>query len=65
MFSWMLASVLYLVSPVDIEFLVLIQSDLQGGFTVLSTKGISTLITLEWIEIFTDWITYPTVLVRP
>ncbi|KAF7983968.1 hypothetical protein HWV62_18402 [Athelia sp. TMB] len=30
-----------------------------GGFTVLSTKGISTLLTLQWIQIFTDWITYP------
>ncbi|CAL1701564.1 unnamed protein product [Somion occarium] len=30
-----------------------------GGFTVLSTKAISTLLTLEWFEIFTEWITYP------
>ncbi|THH33644.1 hypothetical protein EUX98_g503 [Antrodiella citrinella] len=30
-----------------------------GGFTVLSTKAISTLLTMEWFEIFTEWITYP------
>jgi drug/metabolite transporter (DMT)-like permease len=34
-----------------------------GGFTVLSTKGISTLLTLEWIDMFTEWITYPVILV--
>ncbi|KZP24520.1 DUF803-domain-containing protein [Athelia psychrophila] len=34
-----------------------------GGFTVLSTKGISTLLTLQWIQIFTDWLTYPVILV--
>lgn len=34
-----------------------------GGFTVLSTKGISTLLTLEWWDMFTEWITYPVVLV--
>ncbi|RDB22614.1 putative magnesium transporter NIPA6 [Hypsizygus marmoreus] len=32
---------------------------LFGGFTVLSTKAISTLLTLEWIEMFSQWITYP------
>jgi len=36
---------------------------LFGGFTVLSTKAISTLITMEWIEMFTEWITYPILLV--
>jgi hypothetical protein len=36
---------------------------LFGGFTVLSTKALSTLITLEWIDIFTEWITYPLILV--
>jgi hypothetical protein len=36
---------------------------LVGGFTVLSTKGISTLLTLEWIDMFTEWITYPVILV--
>ncbi|KAG1753876.1 magnesium transporter NIPA-domain-containing protein [Suillus paluster] len=30
-----------------------------GGFTVLATKAISTLLTEEWAEIFTEWITYP------
>ena len=37
---------------------------LFGGFTVLSTKALSTLLTLKWIEIFTHWITYPLILVR-
>ncbi|KAF8525359.1 magnesium transporter NIPA-domain-containing protein [Gautieria morchelliformis] len=32
---------------------------LFGGFTVLATKAISTLLSLHWIEIFEDWITYP------
>ncbi|TFK43367.1 magnesium transporter NIPA-domain-containing protein [Crucibulum laeve] len=32
---------------------------LFGGFTVLSTKALSTLLTMEWIDIFTKWITYP------
>ncbi|KAI0637919.1 DUF803-domain-containing protein [Trametes polyzona] len=36
---------------------------LFGGFTVLSTKAISTLLTLEWFEIFKEWITYPVVAV--
>ncbi|KAF9247146.1 magnesium transporter NIPA-domain-containing protein [Melanogaster broomeanus] len=30
-----------------------------GGFTVLSTKAISTLLTKEWAKMFTEWITYP------
>ncbi|KAI0092470.1 magnesium transporter NIPA-domain-containing protein [Irpex rosettiformis] len=34
-----------------------------GGFTVLSTKAISTLLTKEWFEIFTEWITYPIIAV--
>lgn len=34
-----------------------------GGFTVLATKGISTILTLEWIDMFTEWITYPVILV--
>jgi hypothetical protein len=42
----------------------LICIDLPGGFTVLSTKGVSTLLTMEWIEMFTEWITYPIILVR-
>ncbi|KAJ3558943.1 hypothetical protein NM688_g633 [Phlebia brevispora] len=36
---------------------------LFGGFTVLSTKAISTLLTKEWFEIFTEWITYPVIAV--
>jgi hypothetical protein len=36
---------------------------LFGGFTALSTKALSTLLTLEWIEIFTEWITYPVILI--
>ncbi|KIM46009.1 hypothetical protein M413DRAFT_441076 [Hebeloma cylindrosporum] len=36
---------------------------LFGGFTVLSTKALSTLLTLQWIEIFTNWITYPLIAV--
>lgn len=34
-----------------------------GGFTVLSTKALSTLLTMEWIKIFTEWITYPVIAV--
>lgn len=34
-----------------------------GGFTVLSTKGISTILTIEWIDMFTEWITYPVIVV--
>ncbi|KAF9651280.1 DUF803-domain-containing protein, partial [Thelephora ganbajun] len=34
---------------------------LFGGFTVLATKALSTLLTMEWIKIFTEWITYPIV----
>ncbi|KAJ7368123.1 DUF803-domain-containing protein [Mycena albidolilacea] len=33
---------------------------LFGGFTVLSTKAVSTLLTMEWFDMFTKWITYPT-----
>ena len=36
----------------------------QGGYTVLATKAISTLLSLEWIQVFQEWITYPTLLVR-
>ncbi|TFK29281.1 DUF803-domain-containing protein [Coprinopsis marcescibilis] len=36
---------------------------LFGGFTVLSTKALSTLLTIEWLHIFTRWITYPLILV--
>ena len=34
-----------------------------GGFTVLSMKALSMLLTMEWIEMFTKWITYPMILV--
>ncbi|KAK0468054.1 magnesium transporter NIPA-domain-containing protein [Desarmillaria tabescens] len=34
-----------------------------GGFTVLSTKAISTLLTMQWIEMFASPITYPVLLV--
>ncbi|KAH7904224.1 magnesium transporter NIPA-domain-containing protein, partial [Hygrophoropsis aurantiaca] len=30
-----------------------------GGFTVLATKALSTLLTKEWQRMFTEWITYP------
>ncbi|KAK2466361.1 hypothetical protein APHAL10511_002003 [Amanita phalloides] len=36
---------------------------LFGGFTVLSTKALSTLLTTEWIDIFMEWITYPVLFV--
>lgn len=36
---------------------------LFGGFTVLSTKAISTLLTMQWIEMFASPITYPVILV--
>jgi len=36
---------------------------LFGGFTVLSTKALSTLISLNWYGIFAKWITYPLIFV--
>ncbi|KIY49518.1 DUF803-domain-containing protein, partial [Fistulina hepatica ATCC 64428] len=36
---------------------------LFGGFTVLATKATSTLLTMEWFEMFTHWITYPVILI--
>ncbi|KAI0321861.1 magnesium transporter NIPA-domain-containing protein [Amylostereum chailletii] len=36
---------------------------LFGGFTVLSTKAVSTLLTTRGLLMFKEWITYPTVLV--
>jgi len=36
---------------------------LFGGFTVLSTKALSTLISLNWYGVFAEWITYPLILV--
>lgn len=41
------------------------KSNHPGGFTVLSTKALSTLLTLEWLDIFTEWITYPVIAVSP
>ena len=38
-------------------------SSCTGGFTVLSTKALSTLLTMEWIKIFAEWITYPIIAV--
>lgn len=38
---------------------------LTGGFTVLATKAISTLLTKEWMKIVTEWITYPILAVSP
>jgi magnesium transporter len=35
----------------------------EGGFTVLSTKGVSTLITVNGYKVFTLWIIYPIFLV--
>ncbi|ETW84543.1 hypothetical protein HETIRDRAFT_458251 [Heterobasidion irregulare TC 32-1] len=32
---------------------------LFGGFTVLATKGVSTLLTMEYMDVFAEWITYP------
>jgi hypothetical protein len=34
-----------------------------GGYTVLATKGLSTLLSLELIGIFKEWITYPLIIV--
>ncbi|KAL0581992.1 hypothetical protein V5O48_000050 [Marasmius crinis-equi] len=36
---------------------------LFGGFTVLSTKAVSTLLTMQWSQVFTKFITYPVMLV--
>ena len=34
-----------------------------GGYTVLATKGLSTLLSLELIGMFKEWITYPLIIV--
>ena len=34
-----------------------------GGYTVLATKGLSTLLSLELIGIFKEWLTYPLIIV--
>ncbi|CAE6478719.1 unnamed protein product [Rhizoctonia solani] len=36
---------------------------LFGGFTVLSTKAVSSLLSTEWANVFTEWIFYPSILV--
>ncbi|KAG7097132.1 hypothetical protein E1B28_004510 [Marasmius oreades] len=36
---------------------------LFGGFTVLSTKAVSTLLTMQWSQVFTKFIMYPVMLV--
>ncbi|ESK97556.1 duf803 domain membrane protein [Moniliophthora roreri MCA 2997] len=36
---------------------------LFGGFTVLSTKAVSTLLTMRWSQVFNRFITYPVILV--
>ncbi|KAK7049641.1 hypothetical protein VNI00_005672 [Paramarasmius palmivorus] len=36
---------------------------LFGGFTVLSTKAVSTLLTMRWTQVFNRFITYPVILV--
>ncbi|EEB94782.1 hypothetical protein MPER_06349 [Moniliophthora perniciosa FA553] len=33
------------------------------GFTVLSTKAVSTLLTMRWSQVFNRFITYPVILV--
>ena len=38
---------------------------LAGGFTVLVTKRVSTLLMMEYMEMFTEWITYPILAVHP
>ncbi|CAE7057136.1 unnamed protein product [Rhizoctonia solani] len=35
----------------------------EGGFTVLSTKAVSSLLSTEWANVFTEWIFYPSILV--
>lgn len=49
--------------PLSFVTVRLYQASSAGGFTVLSTKALSTLLTLQWIEIFTKWITYPLIAV--
>ena len=36
---------------------------LFGGFTVLSTKAFSSLLTMEWVAVFKEWVTYPVIVV--
>ncbi|CAE6447916.1 unnamed protein product [Rhizoctonia solani] len=36
---------------------------LFGGFTVLSTKAVSSLLSTEWANVLTEWIFYPSILI--
>ncbi|CCO27621.1 NIPA-like protein 2 [Rhizoctonia solani AG-1 IB] len=36
---------------------------LFGGFTVLATKAVSSLLSTEWANVFTEWIFYPSILI--
>ncbi|CAE6505059.1 unnamed protein product [Rhizoctonia solani] len=36
---------------------------LFGGFTVLATKAVSSLLSTEWAKVFTEWIFYPSILI--
>ncbi|KIJ70251.1 hypothetical protein HYDPIDRAFT_77939 [Hydnomerulius pinastri MD-312] len=69
--SFIIFSIVYLVSAVILAGLsegsigrriVVVDVGLCaifGGFTVLATKAISTLLTKEWAQMFAEWITYP------
>ncbi|KAN0097300.1 Magnesium transporter NIPA domain containing protein [Tylopilus felleus] len=73
--SFVIFSIIYLVAAVILACLsegslgrrvVVIDVGLCavfGGFTVLATKAISTLLTEEWVKMVTEWITYPTLAV--
>ena len=48
-----------------VYFLCLVDIASSGGFTVLSTKAISTLLTrLGWVGLFSTWIAYPVLAVN-
>jgi hypothetical protein len=51
------------ISTDDFLNILFLFPPLLGGFTVLATKAISTLLTLEWWDMFTESITYPVILV--
>lgn len=68
------ASCVYIDNPPFILILILIpiliyvadescQCALYGGYTVLATKGLSTLLSLQLIEVYKTWLTYPLLLV--
>lgn len=60
-----LAYVLYLVGPRGFARFDRGLTLVAGGFTVLATKAISTLLTKEWVKMVTEWITYPILAVSP